>query len=89
MTQHAALLLSGLCLLLCLTCFYVVVAHHYRRGDKALAVLLVVFAPLGCLFAYVFGWLDWRERRIRAVKVVWTVSIVALGHLLPATLADR
>jgi hypothetical protein len=69
----------ALCVLLCLACFYLVVDHHYRHGKKAWAILLVVFIGFGFWFAYFDGWRLCRERYMRVVMVVWTLSIVALG----------
>jgi hypothetical protein len=76
------IILYCLCLLVCLTCFCLVAEYHYRRGERLLGVLLVVLAPLGFFFAYVYGWLCWRDRYMRLVMVVWTVSLLLLGQLL-------
>ena len=76
-------IIGGLCFVGSLICYILVLIRMFERGLLGLGITCIVLTfccAIGGLVAFVYGWMNATEWRIKNVMVVWTCIVVV--HLV-------
>ena len=68
--------LGGICALVSLVCWILVVVAMFKHNKTALGILSILLCGIGALIAFVYGWQQHKEWNLTKIMTAWTVAIV-------------
>ncbi len=70
--------LSGICSIVSLVCFIMVLVQMFKRGESTMGIVCIVtiLCCVGGLIAFVYGWTKAAAWDIKNIMIAWSVVIV-------------
>ena len=82
-------LIGGICGIVQLVCFILVIIQMFQRGKTAMGVVCLVLIPVcgvGGLVAFIYGWMNASQWGIKNIMLAWTgvfvVNLVCSGAFI-------
>jgi hypothetical protein len=72
-------IIGWICGIVSLVCYILVIVQMFQRGKTGMGIaclLLLLLCGLGGLIAFIYGWMNANEWRIKNIMLVWTGCIV-------------
>lgn len=72
-------LIGGICAIVSLVCFILVIVQMFQRGKTGLAIaclLLLLVCGVGGLVTFILGWMNASQWGIKNIMLAWTGAIV-------------